>query len=75
MDTIENLWSNVLKMEQEMPEAQIALSRVLDDVKGLLRPSDWREIEPLWNQANSVSEYQGFLVGFRTALRLVYKAM
>ena len=75
MDTTENLWSNVLKMEQEMPEAQLALSRVLDDVKGLLRPSDWREIEPLWNQANCVSEYQGFLIGFRTALGLIYKTM
>ncbi|HIV19232.1 MAG TPA: hypothetical protein IAC82_08025 [Candidatus Merdivicinus intestinigallinarum] len=75
MDTNENVWSYVLKMEQEMPEAQLALNRVLDDVKGLLRPSDWQEIESLWNQACSVSEYQGFLIGLRTALGLVYQTM
>ena len=75
MDTNENVWSYVLKMEQEMPEAQLALNRVLDDVKGLLRPSDWQEIESLWNQACSVSEYQGFLIGFRTALGLIYQTM
>ena len=73
MDTNENLWSYLLKMEKEMPEAQLALNLFFDDVKGLLRLSDWREIEPLWNQANCVSEYQGFLMGFRTALRLLFQ--
>lgn len=69
---MENLWSNALKMEQEMPEADLARQRILNDIQMLLCPSDWEEIKSLWNQAICVSEYQGFLIGFRTAFGLIY---
>ena len=58
-----------------MPETKLARLKFQEQMEKLLSSADWREAEPLWNQCASAFEYQGFLMGFRTALRLVYQNM
>ena len=73
MYTMEDLWFHVLENEQDMPETKLARLKFQEQMEKLLSSADWREAEPLWNQCASAFECQGFLMGFRTALRLLFQ--
>ena len=62
-----------MENEQDMPETKLARLKFQEQMEKLLSSADWREAEPLWNQCASAFEYQGFLMGFRTALRLLFQ--
>ena len=73
MYTMEDLWFHALENEQDMPETKLARLKFQEQMEKLLSSADWREAEPLWTQCASTFEYQGFLMGFRTALRLLFQ--
>ena len=75
MYTMEDVWFHVLENEQDMPETKLARLKFQEQMEKLLSSANWKEAEPLWNQCASAFEYQGFLMGFRAALGLIYKIM
>ena len=75
MYTMEDLWFHALENEQDMPETKLARLKFQEQMEKLLSSADWREAEPLWSQCASAFECQGFLMGFRTALGLIYQTM
>ena len=75
MYTMEDLWFHALENEQDMPETKLARLKFQEQMEKLLSSANWKEAESLWNQCASAFEYQGFLMGFRTALGLIYKIM
>ena len=53
-----------MENEQDMPETKLARLKFQEQMEKLLSSADWRE---------AAFECQGFLMGFRTALRLLFQ--
>ena len=74
MYDLRDLCFHVLEREMEPPE----LSRAIRQFYDLLAKKipDWKELDELniaWNACNTEYIYQGFDLGFHTAIRLIFE--